>query len=277
MNERQHPHEEDDPAEQVLPSARVPPESARPTFWQVARRPKWIAGLLVAVAIAGAFAFLGRWQLERSIDDSRTTGPDTEVAVELSGLTRPQFGVGSEIAWRRVAADLRVVPGDTIVLSGRVNTDTAGWWVVGHTLDAAGVSLAVAVGWAPTAEAAEAAAAAFDRAGELGVVTGRYLPPESPQQTDFMRGTRSVLATAELVNVWPDVGDIYSGYLVLDVPPAGLDTIDAPAPAREVEVNLLNLFYALEWVVFAGAAGFMWWRLVRDAVERETDEATTSA
>ena len=50
-------------------------------------------------------------------------------------------------------------------------------------------------------------------------------------------------------------------------------TIDAPMPAREVEVNFLNLFYALEWVLFAGAAVFMWWRLVKDAVERERDEA----
>jgi len=246
---------------------------AAPTFWQVARRPKWVWGLVLAIVIAGAFAFLGRWQLERSIDGSRVTGPDTEIAVPLADLAQPHVGVGSEIAWRRVTADLVVVPGDTILLSHRVNTDASGWWVVGHALDAAGVSLAVAAGWAPTEQEALAAAAAFDTAGALGEVAGRYLPTESPQESDFEAGERSALATAELLNLWTDVDEMYSGYLVLDVPPAGLVPIDAPAPAREVEVNLLNLFYALEWVVFAGAAGFIWWRVVKDAVERERDGA----
>ena len=40
-----------------------------------------------------------------------------------------------------------------------------------------------------------------------------------------------------------------------------------------MELNWLNVFYAVEWVVFAGFAVFLWYRLVRDAVERERDEA----
>ena len=244
-----------------------------PTFWQVARRARWIAVLVVALVIAAAFAFLGRWQLERSIDSSRATGPDTETAVPLGEIARPQTGVGSESAWRRVSVDLVIVPGDTLLLSGRVNTAAPGWSVVEIAVDPDGASLAVAAGWAATEAEAQAAAAAFDAAGALGEVTGRYLPSESPQESDFESGRRSALATAELVNLWGAVGDAYGGYLVLDVPPAGLTAIDAPAPARDVEVNLLNLFYALEWVLFAGAAVFMWWRLVRDAQQRELESA----
>lgn len=250
------------------------PTTAAPSFWQVARRPRFVWGLILALAIAALFAFLGRWQLERSIDASRVVGPDTEVAVALDELATPGMGVGTQTAWRRAAAELEVVPGDTLILSGRVNTDASGWWVVGHALDAQGVSLAVAAGWAPTEEEARAAAAAFDGAGALGEVTGRYLPTESPQQSDFEAGVRSALATAELINIWTDVDAMYGGYLVLDVAPPGLVEIDAPAPAREVEVNLLNLFYALEWVLFAGAAGFIWWRVVKDAVDRERDATT---
>ncbi len=255
--------------------ASAAPSGAQPVpgFWQMARRPKWIGALLLALAIAAAFAFLGRWQLERSIDSSRATGPDTEAAVPIAEVSQPQQGVGSESAWRRVVAELEIVPGDTTVLSGRVNTSDAGYWVVGHAVDPTGASLAVAAGWAATEGEASPAAVALDSAGDLGEVTGRYLPSEAPQESDFEAGERSALATSELVNLWPDVEAAYSGYLVLDAPAAGLVAIDAPAPAREVEVNLLNLFYALEWVVFAGAAVFMWWRLVRDAVEREADEA----
>lgn len=36
------------------------------SWYQVARRPKWIGGLFLALAIAAIFALLGQWQLERS-------------------------------------------------------------------------------------------------------------------------------------------------------------------------------------------------------------------
>jgi len=53
---------------------------------------------------------------------------------------------------------------------------------------------------------------------------------------------------------------------------AGLDEIDAPAPSTEVTINWLNIFYSIEWAVFAGFAVFLWFRLVKDAWEREQEE-----
>jgi hypothetical protein len=44
-----------------------------------------------------------------------------------------------------------------------------------------------------------------------------------------------------------------------------------------VALNWLNVFYAVEWVVFAGFAIFLWYRLVRDAVEREREAAEEAA
>ncbi|KZX22122.1 hypothetical protein [Rathayibacter tanaceti] len=41
----------------------------------------------------------------------------------------------------------------------------------------------------------------------------------------------------------------------------------------DVSLNWLNVFYAIEWVVFAGFALYLWFRLVRDAWEREAEEA----
>ena len=57
------------------------------------------------------------------------------------------------------------------------------------------------------------------------------------------------------------------------MPPTGWTPIDSPPPSSEVELNWLNLFYAAEWVVFAGFAIFLWYRLVKDAWEREQEEA----
>ena len=84
-----------------------------------------------------------------------------------------------------------------------------------------------------------------------------------------------MLAVSELVNLWAQAPDgVYGGYVVADEAPAGLEAIDAPPPSTEVSLNLLNVFYAIEWVLFAGFAIFLWYRLVKDAWEEETaDEA----
>ena len=48
-------------------------------------------------------------------------------------------------------------------------------------------------------------------------------------------------------------------------------------PTREVEVNLLNIFYGIEWVIFSGVAIFLWWRLVRDEQLKEQAVAEPAA
>ncbi len=99
-------------------------------------------------------------------------------------------------------------------------------------------------------------------------LTGRYVPSESPQLSDFEAGERSAIAVAELVNLWSDVDEVYSGYLVLESAPPGLQPIAAPAPTADVSLNLLNLFYAIEWVIFGSFAVYLWWRLVKDEQEK---------
>ena len=39
----------------------------KPTFWQVAGKPKWLAGLALAIVVAIVFSLFGNWQLSRSI------------------------------------------------------------------------------------------------------------------------------------------------------------------------------------------------------------------
>jgi hypothetical protein len=41
----------------------------------------------------------------------------------------------------------------------------------------------------------------------------------------------------------------------------------------ERSLNILNLFYALEWAIFGLFALYLWFRLVKDAWERELEEA----
>ena len=42
-----------------------------PRFIEVARRPRWIGALLAALAVAGVFAALGQWQIDRAVQAYR--------------------------------------------------------------------------------------------------------------------------------------------------------------------------------------------------------------
>src|SRR5699024_7712455 len=53
---------------------------------------------------------------------------------------------------------------------------------------------------------------------------------------------------------------------------AGLERISASAPVDEGSLNWLNFFYAVEWAVFAGFSFYLWYRLAKDAWERELED-----
>lgn len=228
---------------------------------------------MLALALAGVFAALGQWQLERSVAAGLVTEVDTETVVPLDELAEPQTPVTGEQAARLVSVAGRYVAEDAEVLPGRVHEGRSGAWLVGHLVTDDGVTLAVALGWAPDADAARAAAPEGSAEVEL---TGRYLPSESPTESDPIRGTRA-LAVPELINIWPEVDTAYAGYLVVSEAPAGLSTIDAPPPSPVTGVNWLNLFYAVEWALFAGFALYLWYRVVRDVVEAEAERAGAAA
>jgi cytochrome oxidase assembly protein ShyY1 len=235
-------------------------------FWSVARRPRWIGALILCLAVAGAFAALGQWQLERSVEGGEPA-VDTETVVPLQQIAEPQVPVFDE-GYRLVETDVTFVADDYVVLSDRLGA----FWVVGHALTPEGASLAVALGFADGMDAASAAITRL-QADPPTHLSGRYLPSEAPTESDVEHGQRSALAVPELINLWGTPPDgVYGGYLIAGDAPAGLSPIDAPPPSTEVSFNLLNIFYAVEWVVFAGFAVFLWYRLVRDVVEAEADE-----
>jgi len=238
---------------------------------RIALRPRWILALLVTLGIATGFVLLSQWQLSRSVEQATVVSRETETVIALDRVATPQSAVTSAAAGQLVSATVVFEPDDYIVLSSRENHGREGYWLVGHAVTPDGASLAVALGWAPT-EAAAREAAPRTEAG--AVVDGRYQTTEPSADDDFEAGERTSMSVATLINEWATAPDsVYGGYLILSEAPSGLDTIDAPAPSEEVVLNWLNVFYAVEWVVFAGFAVFLWWRFVRDAWEREHEEA----
>ena len=234
--------------------------------------------LVLAMVIAGGFAALSQWQLARAIATGVVVVRDTETPVPLETMAAPQSPVKDVANGQDVTVTGEWVVDDYIVLSDRLNGSKMGYWVVGHLAVATGggpAGLPVALGWTETEKQAKDAAAALAKQAPASVtVTGRYLPSEAPQDTDFEHGKLSTLAAGSILNIWKtvDPAGIYGGYVVIHSNVAGLERIDSPVPTSDVELNWLNIFYAIEWVVFAGFAFFLWYRLVRDAWEREVEE-----
>jgi surfeit locus 1 family protein len=248
--------------------------ASRVGFWTVARRPRWIGALLLALAIAAGFAALGQWQLARSVAAPAADVSTTETVTELSSVAAPNVPVTDPELGHMITSDATLVPGDFVVLSDRLNAGVTGYWLVGHATTSTG-DLAVALGWAPSRTAAVAA----EKDAEIRTpLVGRYLPSESPDQPGVSRGQQSAASVPALINQWSTLSDsVYGGYVVAQTPSAGLQRIDSPAPTAELGLNWLNLFYALEWALFAGFAIYLWYRLVKDEVEKENGDEAAGA
>jgi surfeit locus 1 family protein len=250
---------------------------------RVALRPQWIAFLVLVMAAAAVFAWLGKWQLERAVEAAKPINANSEIVIPVTTLITPGQAI-PQVAGAQMASytGYQVVDSFTI-LTGRMNQGTAGYWVVGRVTQAytgsTPLSLPVAYGWASTeAQAQQSVATLNDQAKKATTNTeyiGRIMPAEGPaapanKAQPFEQNT---LAPAALVNQWPGFqGEVYWAYLIDKTAPAGLTTIDSKPPVDDASVNWLNIFYAIEWVVFAGFAFYIWWRMVKDAWERELEE-----
>ena len=115
-------------------------------------------------------------------------------------------------------------------------------------------------------------------------LTGRLLPSEAPVPgTAPQPGEATAVSVAELINYW-EVSS-YPGFVAATAEIAGGEDVSPAAVPGELlpldigpqppaqQINWLNLFYSLEWVVFAGFALFIWWRLVKDDYHRDLEEA----
>ncbi len=265
-----------------------PTEVFPPTLREVMLRPWWIGMLVFALAVAALFAWLGQWQLGRAIDSDPPPPGATEIVQPIADVALPGEYLPEPLVGQRVDVTGTWHPTDFLVVSSRYNDGIQGYWVTGQFRADAGL-LAVAIGWAPTRADADRAAAALAAEGDTATVTltgrlvsdeGPALPPKDGPITDMTR-----MSPAALLGQWTDVAgrDVYRPYLVADAgttglaPVDGLVAIDSPAPGEGSAVNWLNIFYAVEWAIFAGFAFYMWYRLARDAWEKEVEELEEAA
>ena len=262
-----------------------------PTWSQVARRPKWIAGLFLALAVAAIFALLGQWQLERSFTEVEPEDQNQKPLV-LTATEKPGEPITAAAANKRVQAQLILDTQNVFIVSNRLqlladkaasgyDLFSSGYWVIANSRvlledGESTASLSVGIGFAESLSVAEGARAALMESVQAQAFleqTGRYLQTEGPEtQSDPAKAyLLESFSLAQLVNLYKGVqAQSLAGFMVLDAEPGfGLERIVIAPPEAGTQVNWLTLFYALEWALFAGFAVFLWWRLVEDARIRE--------
>lgn len=248
-----------------------------PTLREVMLRGRWIAMLGFCLIVAGVFAFLGQWQLERAIETDPPPPGITEEVKPLHDVLEPGANLPEPLVGQRVETEGTWVGEDFLIVDSRYNDGVAGHWVTGQFRVDERVSIAVALGWAPDRETAEAAVEALeqDAADETAEISGRLISDEGtslpPRDAPFRMERMS---PAALLGQWHDIEQlsVYRPYLASIDAPEGLVDISSPAPEELSPVNWLNIFYAAEWAIFAGFAFYLWYRLAKDAWEREVEE-----
>ncbi|MDQ4501949.1 SURF1 family protein [Sinomonas sp. ASV322] len=245
---------------------------------------RWILALLAALAVSGVFVLLSQWQFSRSTSDSPPVVPTVETPQPLTKTIQPGAAFPAAAADQMVTASGHYDPSRQALVPNRLRNGVSGWWVVtAFVVDGApavggekGIVVPVARGWL-----ADPGNAGPPPSGEVQL-TGRLLPSEAPQANKHpAAGQASMVSVAELINLW-DVQS-YPGFVSAthEVTTGGdqsasalhgtLEPLDIAAQPATAPVNWLNIFYAVEWVVFAGFSIFLWWRLVRDDYERRLE------
>lgn len=257
-------------------------------MFKTALKPRWIAGLVFAIVISGVFVLLSQWQFGRSTQPEAPVSSGTEDSKPLTEVLRPGEFFHGSVADQMVTAKGSYDADKQVLVPGRLHDGATGYWVVSAfavqdapVLSGAGASprtwIPVARGW--VADAAEAGA---PPSGTVEL-TGRLLPSEAPlPNTAPERGFATAVSVAELINVW-EVSS-YPGFVAATSEVANGADVSAAAVSSQLKplnigpqpppqkVNWLNLFYSVEWIVFAGFALFIWWRMVKDDYRRDLED-----
>ncbi|WBL17800.1 SURF1 family protein [Citricoccus sp. NR2] len=262
---------------------------------KTALKPQWIGFLILAIVVSTVFVFLSRWQFEQSVSTAPPPLSQTETPVELTEHFEPGEPLMGAQADQIVTFTGTVDAASTVVIENRLRDGETGYWLVAlaDVDDAPGnYGIPVVWGWSAEPPAADSEAqlrelfteaTGVDASSTTVEVTGRLLPPEGPVAGALDRSvtpmTNSAVATSELVNIWNQ--PLYAAYIAASsFAPIGADgsageTLEADGTAgieqvlvapqpQEQEVVWLNIFYAIEWIIFAGMALYLWWRFMRD-------------
>jgi cytochrome oxidase assembly protein ShyY1 len=242
-------------------------------------RPRWLAWHVLLVLVLVAFIWLGRWQLD-SFERARTGPVSTAHPVPLDRVLTPGHRQGDAAANRAVVVRGVYDAAHQLLVPHREHAGADGLLLVTPLRTDRGV-LPVVRGWVPRPGVAVSRVP-----GGPVTVTGVVEASESEDDSavdplaELPRGQVPYVSSVLLLDAWPYSPDrLYDGYLVA----SRQQPVDLPAPVAEVPhtpsggiAPWRNLAYALQWWLFAGAAVFFWWSVLRRAAQDEAEDAVAS-
>lgn len=223
-----------------------------PSFFAVARQPKWIGALFLSLAVAAVFAALGQWQLERTF--TKDSGEPVAINIE--------------------SVNIKLDTKNVYIIANRLNGSETGYWLISNSVDSANKNLTIALGWSADLAEVKGERKALMESGLEKFETkleGVFIPSEAPlPQSSSEKFVFESLSLAQLINVYSPEKPLVTEPQILAL--NGYSQASAWPPLKPVNVqyaatakiNWLSAFYFLEWLLFAGFAVFLWWRLVRD-------------
>lgn len=248
---------------------------------------------MLLLAVAFVCGMLGRWQLDRA--QLRGEQAETQRRAELAGAAPidllealvPGQSFAAENVGRRVVVVGEYLPQGQLLVVERVAEGQLGRLVLTPLRVSApgsehdGAILPVVRGWVPgDTEPTASNSALLVPSGQVEVAG--FLQSGEAMGDLLADGLTDSISPAALVNHWGGPG--FTGYLVQSggnpAPDAALTLL--PMPTNDnAGFNLRNLFYALQWWLFGGAALALWIRLVRDdaqdALEAQAQQTEVSS
>ncbi len=213
---------------------------------------------VIALALMTAMGALGFWQLG-AYDKHRNDAASAmlhQPPAQLDSVLGPDAAFPASGVGQPVTARGRYDATDQLYVRGLPGVPAA-YAVVTPLITPSGSMILVVRGASKSLQTRPPA-------GEV-TVRGILEPSQATGDTLDRRRVTNGIRIASLLNSVHR--DLYAGYVVLSrsSPPEHLPAVVPPVPDASRWVGLRNLLYAIQWWVFAGFVGFMWWRVVSDA------------
>jgi cytochrome oxidase assembly protein ShyY1 len=243
-----------------------------------------LGSLLLVLVLVTCFVGLSAWQVDRAQHKNDVTdSAGVDELKDFNDVMDAQAPMPGILADQRVSLSGHWIPDAQVVIPGRVQDGDSGYWVVtmfapdgahlGEGVKVANaekktIAIPVVRGFTTDEDTAMNSEA---RDGQVEL-TARIGPIEGPVEgNDLPDGQVHTVSTSQIINLFPDLLT-YSGFLIPEtadgaaasVGTDGLEQVPTTTTRDEGGFDLQSAVYALEWIIFAAMALYMWFQLLRD-------------
>ena len=243
-----------------------------------------MGSLLLVLVLVTCFVGLSAWQVDRAQHKNDVTdSAGVDELKDFNDVMDAQAPMPGILADQRVSLSGHWIPDAQVVIPGRVQDGDSGYWVVtmfapdgahlGEGVKVANaekktIAIPVVRGFTTDEDTAMNSEA---RDGQVEL-TARIGPIEGPVEgNDLPDGQVHTVSTSQIINLFPDLLT-YSGFLIPEtadgaaasVGTDGLEQVPTTTTRDEGGFDLQSAVYALEWIIFAAMALYMWFQLLRD-------------